>query len=382
MHRTATKKLLSALCGLCVPWIIAIFSTTHIRATAQPPAPSDGCISCHKNAKDPHPVQQSLTCIDCHGGNGTATTKQAAHPMPAIAAAWRTAANPPSSFTLLNHERHEWIRFVNPSDLRVAPVVCGRCHEAIVRTVAKGPMVNSAQVYSTALYNNATLPFKDAMFAENYTPRGEPQIIRTNPAPTAEETRTKGVLPALYPFPRFEAGQPGNIFRVFERGGGPKSELGNPNREDVPGQPDVTVSNRGYGTQGSVDPVLLGAQKVRLNDPVLSFLGTNDSPGDYRQSGCASCHVIRFVTSSRARFRRASASPATCTTATASSTRISGTCGGTNRPTASSSIRARSTTRRSRRSIASVASIPSRRPRAGSGATARFSRRSARRTRR
>ena len=292
MHWTATKKFLSALCGLCVPWIFAIFSATHIRATSQPPAPSDGCISCHNNAKDPHPVQQSLTCVDCHGGNGTATTKQAAHPVPAIAAAWPTAANPRSSFTLLNHERHEWIRFVNPSDLRVAPVVCGRCHEGIVRTVAKGPMVNSAQVYSTALYNNAMLPFKDAMFAENYTPRGEPQIIRTNPAPTAEETRTKGVLPALFPFPRFEVGQPGNIFRVFERGGGPKSELGNPNREDVPGQPDVTVSNRGYGTQGSVDPVLLGAQKVRLNDPVLSFLGTNDSPGDYRQSGCASCHVV------------------------------------------------------------------------------------------
>ena len=52
------------------------------------------------------------------------------------------------------------------------------------------------------------------------------------------------------------------------------------------------MSNRGFGTQGSVDPVILGAQKTRLNDPVLSFMGTNDSPGDYRNSGCASCHVI------------------------------------------------------------------------------------------
>ena len=244
------------------------------------------------NARDPHPVAQSLTCVDCHGGNGTATTKEEAHPRPAFPEAWKTSANPHASFTLLNHERHEWIRFVNPSDLRVAPVVCGRCHESIIRNVQKGSMMNSAQVYSTALYNNASVPFKDAMFAENYTPRGEPQIIRTIPAPTAEETRTKGILPFLLPLPRFEVGQPGNIFRVFERGGGPKSELGNPNREDVPGQPDVTVSNRGFGTQGSVDPVMLGAQKVRLNDPVLAFLGTNDSPGDYRNSGCASCHVV------------------------------------------------------------------------------------------
>lgn len=261
-------------------------------AAAGESAPSAGCVSCHANTQDPHPVQQSLSCADCHGGNGTATTKEGAHARPRFPEHWPSAANPHESYTLLNRESYDWIRFVNPSDLRVAPQVCGRCHQAIVRTVQKSPMVNSAQVYSTALYNNASVPFKDALFAENYTPRGEPQIIRTLPPPTAEETRLKGVLPVLFPLPRFEIGQPGNIFRVFERGGGPKSELGNPNREDVPGQPDVTVSNRGFGTQGSVDPVILGAQKTRLNDPVMSFYGTNDSPGDYRASGCASCHVI------------------------------------------------------------------------------------------
>ncbi|HYE15973.1 MAG TPA: hypothetical protein VD968_16145, partial [Pyrinomonadaceae bacterium] len=61
---------------------------------------------------------------------------------------------------------------------------------------------------------------------------------------------------------------------------------------DVPGQPDVTFSNRGYGTQAAIDPVILGAQKVRLNDPVMFFMGTNNAPGDYRQSGCAACHVV------------------------------------------------------------------------------------------
>ena len=153
-------------------------------------------------------------------------------------------------------------------------------------------MVNSAQVFSTGLYNNGSVPFKDAVFVENYTPRGLPQILRTIPPPTPEETRTLGILPQFLPLPRFETGQPGTILRAFERGGGPKSELGNPNREDVPGQPDISLSNRGFGTQASIDPVILGAQKVRLNDPVMSFLGTNDSPGDYRNSGCASCHVI------------------------------------------------------------------------------------------
>jgi hypothetical protein len=255
-------------------------------------APSQGCLTCHTTAKDPHPTPQSLSCADCHGGNGTATTKEEAHPKPRFDDVFKTAANPTESYTVLNHERHEWIRFFNPSDLRVAPEVCGRCHGGIVRTVAKSSMVNSAQVFSTGLYNNASVPFKDALFAENYTPRGKPQIIRTIPPPTPEETRDKGILAQLLPLPPFEIGQPGSMFRINERGGGPKSELGNPNREDVPGQPDVAASNRGFGTQANIDPVILGAQKVRLNDPVMSFLGTNDSAGDYRQSGCASCHVI------------------------------------------------------------------------------------------
>jgi len=267
-------------------------TTVSAAARADLGAVSTGCISCHKETEDPHPVKQSITCVDCHGGDGAATDKAKAHPKPNFPDRWPTAANPPETYTLLNHESHAWIRFMNPSDLRVAPEVCGRCHSGIVNSVAKGSMVNSAQVYSTALYNNASVPYKDAIFSENYTPRGEPQIIKTLPVPTAEDTRLHGILPYLLPFPRFENGQPGNIFRVFERGGGPKSELGNPNRDDVPGQPDETVSNRGFGTQASVDPVILGAQKTRLNDPVLSFLGTNDSPGDYRNSGCASCHVI------------------------------------------------------------------------------------------
>src|SRR5438105_4122720 len=131
MNGTRNRTFLCGLCAFCVPWLLAVFSAAHVDAnpknpeqssTARTSAPSDGCLTCHRDAKDPHPVQQSLTCVDCHGGNGTATTKQDAHPTPAVPAAWRTSANPASSFTLLNHERYEWIRFVNPSDLRVAAV--------------------------------------------------------------------------------------------------------------------------------------------------------------------------------------------------------------------------------------------------------------------
>src|SRR5207248_2311127 len=75
-------------------------------------------------------------------------------------------------------------------------------------------------------------------------------------------------------------------------GGGKKGELGVPSRFEEPGAPEVKLSTRGFGTQLRTDPVFLGLQKTRLLDPTLNFLGTNDHPGDYRSSGCTSCHVL------------------------------------------------------------------------------------------
>src|SRR4029077_15662425 len=69
-------------------------------------------------------------------------------------------------------------------------------------------------------------------------------------------------------------------------------EVGLPDREEEPGKPDKGLSPRGLGTNNRTDPVFLGLQKTRLLDPTVNFLGTNDHAGDYRSSGCASCHVI------------------------------------------------------------------------------------------
>jgi hypothetical protein len=54
----------------------------------------------------------------------------------------------------------------------------------------------------------------------------------------------------------------------------------------------VKLGERGFGTLLRTDPVFLGLQKTRLFDPLLSFPGTNDQPGDYRNSGCTACHVV------------------------------------------------------------------------------------------
>jgi hypothetical protein len=85
----------------------------------------------------------------------------------------------------------------------------------------------------------------------------------------------------------------GNILRTFERGGRKVPEVGLPIPEELPGKPTQNLlSPRGLGTLLRTDPVFLGLQKTRLLDPMLSHLGTNDHPGDYRSSGCTACHVV------------------------------------------------------------------------------------------
>src|ERR1700722_8812615 len=270
-----------------------------------------GCVSCHTMTDEPsmHPTRTvRLACIDCHGGDTTASApagmttssakyeeiKKRAHPQPNDPALADTSANPPRLYTKWLRESYEYIRFVNPGDLRVAAETCGGngCHSAEVLKVKTSMMTHGGMLWGAALYNNGSFPLKNAHFGESYSADGTPQAIRTIPAPTADETRDKGVVAELTPLQRWEISQPGNVLRVFERGGMKKGEIGNPDREEESGRPDDKLGERGFGTLLRTDPVFLGLQKTRLLDPLLSLPGTNDEPGDYRGSGCTACHVI------------------------------------------------------------------------------------------
>lgn len=255
---------------------------------------SNGCIVCHQNVGDPHFKDTlRLGCTDCHGGNAMASEKCDAHVRPRFPDAWYSSGNPVRSYTLLNHEAPEFIRFVNPGDLRVAHISCGTvgCHPNEVHTNRKQIMTSGAMLWGAALYNNGSVPYKRARHGEFYSMNGSPLRAVTVPAPTDEELAQRGVVPYLDPLPRFEMSQPGNILRIFERGGRFRPETGIPERDDDPGKPRTRLSDRGLGTQNRTDPVLVSLNKTRLFDN-LNFLGTNDHPGDYRSSGCTSCHVI------------------------------------------------------------------------------------------
>jgi hypothetical protein len=257
---------------------------------------SRGCISCHGGIESMHKNPAvKLGCVDCHLGNADATTIEAAHVKSWFPDKWKSSANPVRSYTLLNEESSDFVRFVNPGDLRVADKACGPCHGSDVLNVKKSMMTTSALLWGGGAYNNGIISTKNYIFGESYSLDGRPQRINTVPAPAEDELK-KGVLPFLVPLPRWEITQPPDNFRSFERGGrafrGNPSEIGIPNPLEEPGRPDMKLSSRGLGTELRISSPVLNIHKTRLNDPHLSFLGTNDHPGDYRSSGCTACHVV------------------------------------------------------------------------------------------
>ena len=262
---------------------------------AQADAKSIGCLECHAGVEPMHKTEQNvvLGCTDCHGGNAARKLKkEEAHILPKNKEFWKTSAKPPNSNAWLNHESPEFIRFLNPGDLRVAQQACGLCHGEIIRNVDHSMMNHGAMLWGAALYNNGAFYLKNYRFGQAYGADGAPlRLINYTPV-TPRDTQVHGILPFIEPLPRFNLSNPGNILRIFEKGGEKQLQLGLPTSDEPNGKPRNRLSERGLGTLNRTDPVFLGLQKTRLHDPILGFFGSNDHPGDYRSSGCSACHVV------------------------------------------------------------------------------------------
>jgi hypothetical protein len=294
----------------------------------QAQAKSIGCEGCHsyqKTAGNPMvtpPDHRSmhanpgvvLGCTDCHGGDASVSpppkamredkafvaAMEKAHVLAQDTKTWASSANPKESFTKLSRESPQFIRFMNPGDLRVARESCGACHLPIIQASERSLMATSAMLSGGAAYNNGILPYKRYILGESYTASSEPALIK-NPVPTNDHMKAMGILDSLAPLPAWETVPPADVFRVFERGGKVINsifpEIGLPNvtgliqRLDEPGRPDIRQSNRGPATGSRITVPLINVTKTRLNDPHLWFLGTNEQPGDYSSSGCTACHT-------------------------------------------------------------------------------------------
>src|ERR1700687_2714836 len=169
-------------------------------------AKSTGCVACHGQTDSPtmHTTNTvRLGCTDCHGGDagvqppsgalpdsaGYDQAKKKAHPQPNIGNMWRGSANPVRPYVDWMKESKEYIRFVNPGDLRVAGETCGTagCHVKEVRAVQTSMMTHGAMLWAAALYNNGAFAYKDPHFGESYSPGGIDQRLLTFPPPSQDQ---------------------------------------------------------------------------------------------------------------------------------------------------------------------------------------------------
>ena len=193
-------------------------------------AKSLGCISCH-SASDAWTMHKTeavvLGCTDCHGGNAKITLtnaslkftdpnyiqlRDAAHVLPRFPSRWPSSANPIRTYALINKESPEFIRFINPSDYRVARESCGACHQSTIEAAERSIMASGAMLWGGAAYNNGIIPFKNYVVGEAYTRTGQGAKLVSPGSPvgtvTAEQKK-RGAIPVLYPLPSWQVIQIG-----------------------------------------------------------------------------------------------------------------------------------------------------------------------------
>src|ERR1700687_5478996 len=221
----SSLRTCSVLCVAALSFFLALHASSNPPARAPQEAgpfrgqsqeeadrKSSGCISCHTSTDEPtmHPTKTvHLGCTDCHGGNSSVSvdsgaapnsldynfTKEKAHVRPRDPPLKNRSALPERIYTKWLAESAEYIKFMNPGDLRVAPETCGAsgCHAAETRAVSTSMMTHAGMLWGAALYNNGGYPAKNTHFGESYHRGGKPQSIKTSPRPTPEETRSRGV---------------------------------------------------------------------------------------------------------------------------------------------------------------------------------------------
>jgi len=204
-----------------------------------------GCVGCHRplttsgerfGIEEAHPWAV-VACTECHGGNGSAFTRADAHV--AIGAA------PPylKAFTSaqLDAVDRDYLRFVNPGDLRVAPQTCGSagCHAEVVAAVAKSHMSTYGALYTVPRYLAGM--------------QGADSIV--------------GAIDISDPDYDPETSPPGAIAQL--------SALRGPTSER-------------FEIAGVIDDFLPKACPTCH----LNAYGASDAPGLYRSSGCTACHML------------------------------------------------------------------------------------------
>ncbi|MCB9651034.1 MAG: hypothetical protein H6730_31255 [Deltaproteobacteria bacterium] len=248
---------------------------TDLRAEGKcledPAPPAESCVTnCHNGIEDPHPWYggNDLTCTGCHGGNAAGNTRETAHV--GLPASWQQNSpqfgrpnlryywNYNTLFGVENFDGGlEWLRFRNPSDLRVADQSCGKnssCHDTKVENVRRGAM--AVEMGLTGIANMRSGVRRSVV-------RDGDAIYKWDN--TEGMAMGWGTLNAV----TYNSEYTGSVQRIS----------------------GFTIENREYnGAYTQVD-ILAEVWDKQCGDCHLGNAGANNRYADFRSSGCASCHM-------------------------------------------------------------------------------------------
>ena len=154
MHIRNTAIILLPLC------LAACSSSVEEEESTVNPLTSEQCITCHTGIEAVHEAIPADTCTICHGGDGQALDKEHAH-VPVPDDYWTirgTSEYGAAGFIKdfrpdqLDRLDPDYLRFINPGDIRVAAQTCGQCHQEQVASQPTSIMTTNAGHYMPTLY--------------------------------------------------------------------------------------------------------------------------------------------------------------------------------------------------------------------------------------
>lgn len=274
-------------------------------------AAAETCMTCHNGSQhddysgpgleNPHPFGSDvLTCTACHGGNPRGRDAITAHvpPPPEIGDREQWERDDEAYFnrlTLTGIDKYDaytvdgvayspldYLQFINPGDLRVTERgrSCGECHEPHSAMVANSLLATEAGVLSSASYS---------IGADNAVPANRGKY---------EDTAADLAFRAVHD-PAF-LDDPSNVGAVERLLEFPVNSVrGNEGPFDIHNNPIYDADKLILDLQAN-NQVKTGSPLANLfheqvaftcGDCHLGSAGANNRYGDFRSSGCTSCHM-------------------------------------------------------------------------------------------
>lgn len=273
---------------------------------------SSSCMLCHNvsfhddyagpGIENPHPFPgaDNLSCETCHGGNPNGADALSSHvpPPPEIGDEEFQEKNATAYFNRLTltgidkfddytvdgvtYTALDYLQFVNPGDLRVVSDgrSCGQCHQGHAECVNASPLATEAGVLSGAMYAAGVenqVPENRGRFGDTAADLGFRDIADDDGIPSLSEP---GVVERLQEFPVFSQ----------RNGTAPDSIFNNDDYLSADLADDLNADNS----------VITGSPLANLYHEQVAFTcgdchlgsaGANNRYGDFRSSGCTSCHM-------------------------------------------------------------------------------------------